>query len=67
MSDQDVDLYWLQQAVELSKLCPPSDTTFAVGAIIVGANGEQLATGRAVWGCDHEFCRCRPIQHQARS
>lgn len=43
MPDLD-DRYWLQQAIDLSRSCPPS-TTFSVGAIIVGADGEILSTG----------------------
>lgn len=39
------DHYWLQQAIDLSRLCPPSATAFCVGAIIVTPDGEVLATG----------------------
>ncbi|WP_350277549.1 deaminase [Kribbella sp. HUAS MG21] len=39
------DRHWLQQAIELSRSCPPSATAFSVGAIIVGATGKVLATG----------------------
>ncbi|MFI6681744.1 deaminase [Kribbella sp. NPDC050470] len=35
----------LQQAIDLSRSCPPSPTAFCVGAIIVSAEGEVLATG----------------------
>ena len=31
--------------MELSRLCPPSDSAFSVGAVIVGEDGEVLATG----------------------
>lgn len=44
MPDLD-DHHWLQQAIELSRSCPPSSTAFSVGAIIVSADGEVLATG----------------------
>jgi diaminohydroxyphosphoribosylaminopyrimidine deaminase/5-amino-6-(5-phosphoribosylamino)uracil reductase len=32
-------------AIELSKRCAPVDRAYAVGAVIVGADGEQLAFG----------------------
>ena len=41
----DADLRLLRQAVELSQLCPPSSTAFSVGAVVVDANGNVLATG----------------------
>jgi diaminohydroxyphosphoribosylaminopyrimidine deaminase / 5-amino-6-(5-phosphoribosylamino)uracil reductase len=41
----DADLRWLRQAVELSRRCPPSDSAFSVGAVLVSADGEVLATG----------------------
>jgi len=36
---------WLAQAIELSKRCPPSDTAFCVGAILVSAEGQPIAFG----------------------
>jgi pyrimidine deaminase RibD-like protein len=39
------DLRWLQHAIELSRSCPHSLTAFCVGAVIVSAGGEILATG----------------------
>ncbi|HEY1970690.1 MAG TPA: deaminase [Pseudonocardia sp.] len=39
------DRRWLAEAIELSKRCPPVDRAYAVGAVIVGAGGEPLATG----------------------
>jgi len=39
------DLVWLTRAVELSRLCPPSETAFSVGAVIVDADGEVLSEG----------------------
>src|SRR5215471_11960300 len=32
-------------AIELSKRCPPVDRAYAVGAVIVGGDGERLADG----------------------
>ncbi|MGO8884078.1 MAG: deaminase [Streptosporangiaceae bacterium] len=40
-----VDRRWLRQAIGLSRRCPPSATAFSVGAIIVSADGEVLASG----------------------
>jgi riboflavin biosynthesis pyrimidine reductase/pyrimidine deaminase RibD-like protein len=45
LSEREVDRYWLEQAVELARRCPPSDTAFAVGAIVVDAHGEEIARG----------------------
>jgi pyrimidine deaminase RibD-like protein len=39
------DLRWLGHAIELSKLCPPSPTAYNVGAVIVDAAGNDLASG----------------------
>ncbi len=39
------DWRWLREAIELSRLCPPSDTAFSVGAIIVDASGKEIARG----------------------
>ncbi|MFJ1752156.1 deaminase [Kitasatospora sp. NPDC088134] len=39
------DLRWLRRAIELSRHCPPSETAFSVGAVVVGADGELLAEG----------------------
>jgi len=38
-------MYWLRAAVKLSKRCPPSDSAFSVGAILVNAAGDVVATG----------------------
>jgi pyrimidine deaminase RibD-like protein len=35
----------LARAVELARLCPPSDTAFSVGALVVDADGTVLAEG----------------------
>jgi 5-amino-6-(5-phosphoribosylamino)uracil reductase len=39
------DHRFLRWAIELSRLCPPSDSAFSVGAVIVSEDGEVLATG----------------------
>jgi 5-amino-6-(5-phosphoribosylamino)uracil reductase len=39
------DARFLRAAIELSRQCPPSDTAFAVGAIVVAADGNIMATG----------------------
>ena len=45
MTDSAADHRLLRQAIELSWRCPPSDTAFSVGAVLVGADGAVLATG----------------------
>jgi pyrimidine deaminase RibD-like protein len=39
------DLRWLREAIELSRNCPPSDSAFSVGAVLVAADGSLIATG----------------------
>ncbi|WP_125778414.1 deaminase [Antribacter gilvus] len=45
MSQADVDRAFLQRAVDLAWRCPPSDTAFSVGALIVDRDGTVLAEG----------------------
>ncbi len=37
------DLHWLGLACELAALCPPSDTAYSVGAVLVDGAGRELA------------------------
>jgi pyrimidine deaminase RibD-like protein len=39
------DRYWLAEAVELSRRCPPSAAAFSVGAVLVAADGSVLSAG----------------------
>ncbi|WP_406387075.1 deaminase [Streptomyces sp. NBC_00211] len=39
------DVTWMERAIELSRKCPPAEGAFSVGAIIVGADGKELAHG----------------------
>lgn len=39
------DRAWLELACDLAGLCPPSRTAFSVGAVIVGADGREIARG----------------------
>jgi diaminohydroxyphosphoribosylaminopyrimidine deaminase / 5-amino-6-(5-phosphoribosylamino)uracil reductase len=48
------DWYWLAQAIKLSRLCPPSRTAFAVGAVVVADDGSVLATGYSREGSPHD-------------
>jgi diaminohydroxyphosphoribosylaminopyrimidine deaminase/5-amino-6-(5-phosphoribosylamino)uracil reductase len=41
----DADLYWLHEAIKLSRHCPPSATAFSVGAVLVAADGSPLSAG----------------------
>ncbi|MER7894998.1 dihydrofolate reductase family protein [Streptomyces sp. NPDC096046] len=41
------DHHWLALACELAGHCPPSDTAFSVGAVVVGADGTELARGHS--------------------
>lgn len=39
------DRAWMERAIDLSRKCPPAEGAFSVGAVIVGADGEELAHG----------------------
>jgi len=39
------DLRWLREAIELSRQCPPSESAFSVGAVLVSGAGQVIATG----------------------
>ena len=39
------DHRFLSWAVELSRLCPPAESAFSVGAVVVGEDGQVLSTG----------------------
>ncbi|MFI7301209.1 dihydrofolate reductase family protein [Streptomyces sp. NPDC050121] len=41
------DRHWLALACELAAQCPPSRTAFSVGAVIVAADGTELARGHS--------------------
>jgi riboflavin-specific deaminase-like protein len=46
------DRHWLHTACELAALCPPSETAFSVGAVVVAADGTELARGHSREGGD---------------
>ncbi|GHD84767.1 dihydrofolate reductase family protein [Streptomyces naganishii] len=41
------DRHWLRVACELAAQCPPSRTAFSVGAVVVAADGTELARGHS--------------------
>ena len=52
MADEGDDERWMRLAVELAWLCPPSETAYSVGAVIVGADGTELSRGYSREGGD---------------
>jgi 5-amino-6-(5-phosphoribosylamino)uracil reductase len=46
------DHHWLALACELAARCPPSRTAFSVGAVVVAADGTELARGHSREGDD---------------
>jgi len=44
-SAEDTFAKWLSMAIELSRCCPKSDRSFAVGAVIVDGDDRLLTTG----------------------
>lgn len=45
LTQHERDLHWMRRAIDLAAKCPPSTTAYSVGAVIVGADGVQLADG----------------------
>ncbi|MFF0489164.1 dCMP deaminase [Nocardia sp. NPDC004068] len=39
------DRFWMHHAIGLARLCPPSETAFSVGAVVVDARDVELAHG----------------------
>ncbi len=39
------DRRWMAVAIGLSHMCPQSETAYSVGAVIVGADGEEISRG----------------------
>ncbi|WP_200258216.1 dihydrofolate reductase family protein [Streptomyces sp. HSG2] len=46
------DRHWLALACDLATRCPPSRTAFSVGAVVVAADGTELARGHSREGGD---------------
>ena len=61
------DQRFLSWAVELSRLCPPSASAFSVGAVIVGEDGEVLATGFSREQEDHDHAEEVALRKLCRS
>lgn len=57
------DRHWLALACELAELCPPSDTAFSVGAVVVAADGSELARGYSREGA---IPSCTPRRPRSR-
>jgi diaminohydroxyphosphoribosylaminopyrimidine deaminase/5-amino-6-(5-phosphoribosylamino)uracil reductase len=57
---RDDDERWMRLAVSLARECPPSDTAFSVGAVIVDAAGAELSRGFSREGGD-------PVVHAEES
>lgn len=41
------DEYWMRKAIELAYLCPPAEGAYSVGAVIVDADGQEIANGHS--------------------
>lgn len=44
-SSRPGDERWMRRAIELAHLCPPADQAYSVGAVIVGEDGTEIASG----------------------
>jgi diaminohydroxyphosphoribosylaminopyrimidine deaminase/5-amino-6-(5-phosphoribosylamino)uracil reductase len=46
LTEPDVtDEHWMRRAIALAGACPPSETAYSVGAVIVDGDGREIATG----------------------
>ncbi|GAA4618538.1 hypothetical protein GCM10023195_83380 [Actinoallomurus liliacearum] len=57
-SSRPEDRRWLSLAIDLAEQCPPSDTAFSVGCVIVDEHGAEISRG---------FSRERPHFHAEES
>ncbi len=39
------DRKWMELAIELAQRCPPKESAYSVGAVIVGEHGQEIARG----------------------
>jgi diaminohydroxyphosphoribosylaminopyrimidine deaminase/5-amino-6-(5-phosphoribosylamino)uracil reductase len=53
MTEPATDHRWMELAIELSMRSPPSESSYSVGAVIVGADGQELARGYSREGDPH--------------
>jgi diaminohydroxyphosphoribosylaminopyrimidine deaminase / 5-amino-6-(5-phosphoribosylamino)uracil reductase len=44
-SQEEQDRHWMRRAIELAHMCPPAEGAYSVGAIIVDAQGVEIANG----------------------
>jgi diaminohydroxyphosphoribosylaminopyrimidine deaminase/5-amino-6-(5-phosphoribosylamino)uracil reductase len=58
MSDA-ADERWMRRAIDLAWRCPPSETAYSVGAVVVGADGGEVS-----WGFSREG---DPLAHAEES
>jgi diaminohydroxyphosphoribosylaminopyrimidine deaminase / 5-amino-6-(5-phosphoribosylamino)uracil reductase len=42
---REINLHWLKRAIALSRNCPKTDRSFAVGAVLLDSQGQLVATG----------------------
>lgn len=47
------DRHWMGIAIELARLCPPKDTAYCVGAVIVDEHGNEISNGYSRETDDH--------------
>jgi len=45
--EREADAHWLREAIELSRRCPPSQSAFSVGAVLVSDAGKVIAAGHS--------------------
>lgn len=60
--NHDTNEKLLLKAIELSRLCPPSNKAFSVGAIIVNAEGKQVSSSYSRERVDNEHAEERAIK-----
>ena len=61
----ETDLAWLRAAVAESRRCRPSATAFSVGAIVLGADGREIARGYSREGAETEHAEQAALRKAA--
>ena len=47
------DRRWMEAAIELARLCPPKESAYSVGAIVVDEHGNEISRGYSRETDDH--------------
>ncbi|WP_331720688.1 deaminase (plasmid) [Streptomyces sp. NBC_01178] len=52
--DRWQDMHWMRRAIRLAEMCPPAAGAYSVGALIIDADGVEIAAGYSREADPHE-------------